>query len=216
MRIPARSRRVHISRIKDDLSRRYELSSRCTGTSRSGLKKMSHHYNLLALCRWKLEGVLNSGSLDHNLCAVLLELKEIHPKSSSIRDFNEMLKDVFNRLMKASDWRSDFRKENLCWFRSRSRRSKIRGITAGPPATETDLAIGSWISTVRLVAVDQTGNFRVPLFLPRSGATPEGCQASWLRTWLKKAQDSTDSTGTAQLDDRWVLTESAGKSSSAN
>jgi len=61
-------------------------------------------HNMLALCRGESEGVLNFDlSFDESVVMSYLESKEIHTKIRAIQEFYRgMLKDAFNRLIKAS------------------------------------------------------------------------------------------------------------------
>jgi len=61
-------------------------------------------HNMLALLRGETEGVLDLElSFDEEVVMSYLESQEIHPKVRAIRDFYRgMLKDAFNRLIKAS------------------------------------------------------------------------------------------------------------------
>jgi len=59
---------------------------------------------MLQRCRGETEGVLNLElSFDEEVVMSYLESQEIHTQNSAIRDFYRgMLKDAFNRLIKAS------------------------------------------------------------------------------------------------------------------
>jgi len=93
---------VFISRIKDDYpqgSTKFEMYR----DFKVRVKDTPH--NMLALLRGETEGVLDLElSFDEEVVMSYLESQEIHPKVRAIRDFYRgMLKDAFNRLIKASD-----------------------------------------------------------------------------------------------------------------
>ncbi|MCM0589173.1 MAG: Tex family protein [Gloeotrichia echinulata IR180] len=93
---------VFVSRIKDDypegttkfeMYRNYQIR----------VKNIAPH-NILALYRGETEGILNFEiSFDNEVVLSYLEAQEIKTKVRKLRDFYQaMLKDAFNRLMKAS------------------------------------------------------------------------------------------------------------------
>jgi len=128
------------------------------------VKKIAPH-NMLALCRGETEGVLNFHLFfDEEVVLSYLESREIHTKVRAIRDFyREMLKDAFNRLMKASligevisekKTYADF--ESIKTFEANLRELLL----SAPAGMKPTLAIDPGFRTGCKVAVlDQTGKF---------------------------------------------------------
>jgi len=93
---------LFISRIKDDYpegTTKFEMYR----NYQTKVKNIAPH-NMLALCRGETEGILNFDiAFDEDVVLAYLEAQIIKTKVRAIRDFYQvMLKDAFNRLMKAS------------------------------------------------------------------------------------------------------------------
>lgn len=128
------------------------------------VKNIAPH-NMLALCRGEAEGVLDFQlAFDEEVVLSYLESKEIHTKVRGIRDFYRgMLRDAFNRLMKASligEVRS-IRKIYADVESIKTFESNLRELLLSPPAgMKPTLAIDPGFRTGCKVAVlDQTGKF---------------------------------------------------------
>jgi uncharacterized protein len=154
---------VFISRIKDDYpqgSTKFEMYR----DFKIRVKDIAPH-NMLALLRGETEGVLDLElSFDEEAVMSYLESQEIHPKARAVRDFYRgMLKDAFNRLMKASligEVRSD-RKTYADVESIKTFETNLRELLLSPPAgMKPTLAIDPGFRTGCKVAVlDQTGKF---------------------------------------------------------
>ncbi|MBD2772408.1 Tex family protein [Iningainema tapete] len=154
---------LFVSRIKDDFpegTTKFEMYR----NYQSRVKNIAPH-NLLALCRGEAEEVLNFEiSFELDFVLSYLESKEIKTKVRSIRDFYQaMLKDAFNRLMKASliseviaqkKTEADF--ESIKTFEANLRELLL----SAPAGMKPTLAIDPGFRTGCKVAVlDQTGKF---------------------------------------------------------
>ncbi|MEH2291671.1 Tex family protein [Nostoc sp.] len=154
---------VFISRIKDDypegttkfeMYRNYQIR----------VKNIAPH-NMLALCRGETEKVLSFEiAFDEDTILYYLESKEIKTKVRTIRDFYQaMLKDAFNRLMKAS-LMGEVISENKVYADMESIKTfetNLRELLLSAPAgMKPTLAIDPGFRTGCKVAVlDQTGKF---------------------------------------------------------
>ena len=154
---------VFSSRIKDD---------RPEGTTKFEMyrnfqiraKNIAPH-NMLALCRGETEGVLSFNlSFDEDAVTSYLESKEIQTKVPAVRDFyRAMLKDAFNRLMKASligeviaEKKTYADIESIKTFET-----NLRELLLSPPAgIKPTLAVDPGFRTGCKVSVlDETGKF---------------------------------------------------------
>ncbi|MBR8836381.1 MAG: RNA-binding transcriptional accessory protein [Stigonema ocellatum SAG 48.90 = DSM 106950] len=154
---------VFVSHIKDDypsgttkfeMYRNYQMR----------VKNIAPH-NLLALCRGEAEGVLHFEiSFNEDVVLSYLESKEIQTKDRVIRDFYQgMIKDAFNRLMKASlmtEVMSEKKKsadmESIKTFEANLRELLL----SAPAGMKPTLAIDPGFRTGCKVAVlDETGKF---------------------------------------------------------
>ncbi|MBV9389210.1 MAG: RNA-binding transcriptional accessory protein, partial [Chroococcidiopsidaceae cyanobacterium CP_BM_ER_R8_30] len=154
---------VFISRIKED----YPAGTTKFEMYRDFRAKVRHiaPHNMLALCRGEAEGVLNFDlSFDEEAVMSYLESQEIHTKNRAVRDFyHGMLKDAFNRLMKASliseviaDRKNYADVESIKTFAA-----NLRELLLSPPAgMKPTLSIDPGFRTGCKVAVlDETGKF---------------------------------------------------------
>ncbi len=154
---------VFVSRIKEDYpegTTKFEMYR----NFRIGVKNIAPH-NMLALCRGETEGVLNFDlSFDEEFVLSYLESQEIHTKVRVVRDFYRgMLKDAFNRLIKASligEVISD-RKIHADIESIKTFAANLRELLLSPPAgMKPTLAIDPGFRTGCKVAVlDETGKF---------------------------------------------------------
>jgi len=154
---------VFVSRIKEDYpegTTKFEMYR----NFRIGVKNIAPH-NLLALCRGETEGVLNFDlSFDEEFVLSYLEAQEIHTKVRVVRDFYQgMLKDAFNRLIKASligEVISE-RKTHADIESIKTFATNLRELLLSPPAgMKPTLAIDPGFRTGCKVAVlDETGKF---------------------------------------------------------
>ncbi|RCJ18231.1 RNA-binding transcriptional accessory protein [Nostoc minutum NIES-26] len=154
---------VFISRIKDDYpegTTKFEMYR----NYQARVKNIAPH-NMLALCRGETEGVLNYEiAFDEDLVLSYLESQEIKTKIRVIRDFYQaMLKDAFNRLMKASlvgevisEKKTYADVESIKTFEANLRELLL----SAPAGMKPTLAIDPGFRTGCKVAVlDQTGKF---------------------------------------------------------
>ncbi len=182
---------VFISEIKDDypegttkfeMYRHYQMR----------LKNIAPH-NLLALCRGKAEGVLHYEiSFDEDVVLFYLESKEIKTKVRVIRDFYQgMLKDAFNRLMKASlitevisEKKTYADMESIKTFEANLRELLL----SAPGGMKPTLAIDPGFRTGCKVAVlDQTGKFlEYQAIFPHQAAEQRRKAAQTLTNLLEK------------------------------
>jgi protein Tex len=154
---------VFVSRIKNDypegttkfeMYRNYQMR----------VRNIAPH-NLLALCRGETEGILNFEiSFDEDVVLSYLESKEIQTKVRNIRDFYQaMLKDAFNRLMKASlmsevigEKKTQADVESIKTFEANLRELLL----SAPAGMKPTLAIDPGFRTgCKVTALDQTGKF---------------------------------------------------------
>ncbi|MFN6470296.1 MAG: Tex family protein [Nostoc sp. SerVER01] len=154
---------VFISRIKDDypegttkfeMYRNYQIK----------VKNIAPH-NMLALCRGEAEKVLSFEiAFDEDTILYYLESQEIKTKVRTIRDFYQaMLKDAFNRLMKASlmgevisEKKTYADMESIKTFEANLRELLL----SAPAGMKPTLAIDPGFRTgCKVVVLDQTGKF---------------------------------------------------------
>ncbi|MBE9033824.1 Tex family protein [aff. Roholtiella sp. LEGE 12411] len=154
---------VFVSRFKDDypegttkfeMYRNYQIQ----------VKNIAPH-NMLALCRGETEKVLNFEiTFDEDVVLSYLESKQIKTKDCTIGDFYQaMLKDAFNRLMKASltgevisEKKTYADIESIKTFEANLRELLL----SAPAGMKPTLAIDPGFRTGCKVAVlDQTGKF---------------------------------------------------------
>ncbi len=122
-------------------------------------------HNMLALLRGETERVLNLElSFDEEVVISYLESQEIQTKVGAVRDFYRgMLKDAFNRLIKASligEVRSD-RKTYADIESIKTFETNLRELLLSPPAgMKPTLAIDPGFRTgCKVTVLDQTGKF---------------------------------------------------------
>ncbi len=152
-----------VSQIKDDHpegTTKFEMYR----NYQTRVKNIAPH-NLLALARGETEGVLHFEiSFDDNVVLSYLESKEIKTKNRVIRDFYQrMLKDAFNRLLKASlmsEVISEKKKiadiESIKTFEANLRELLL----SAPAGMKPTLAIDPGFRTGCKVSIlDQTGKF---------------------------------------------------------
>jgi uncharacterized protein len=152
-----------VSRIKDDYpegSTKYEMYRKF----QAKVKDIAPH-NMLALLRGEDEGVLNLElSFDEEAVMSYLESEELQTKVRAVRDFYRgMLKDGFNRLMKASlitEIRSD-RKAYADIESIKTFETNLRELLLSPPAgMKPTLAIDPGFRTgCKVCVLDETGKF---------------------------------------------------------
>jgi uncharacterized protein len=152
-----------VSRIKDDYpegSTKYEMYRKF----QAKVKDIAPH-NMLALLRGEDEGVLNLElSFDEEAVMSYLESEELQTKVRAVRDFYRgMLKDGFNRLMKASlitEIRSD-RKAYADIESIKTFETNLRELLLSAPAgMKPTLAIDPGFRTgCKVCVLDETGKF---------------------------------------------------------
>ncbi|MDB9334334.1 Tex family protein [Nodularia spumigena] len=154
-------------------------------------------HNLLALCRGEAEGVLNYEiAFDEDLVLDYLESKEIKGKVRIIRDFYQgMLKDAFNRLMKASIMGEVIsQKKTYADMESiKTFEANLRELLLSAPAgMKPTLAIDPGFRTGCKVAVlDQTGQFlEYQAVFPHQAAEQRAKAAQTLKNLIAKYQIS--------------------------
>ncbi|MEI2582802.1 Tex family protein [Scytonema sp. PRP1] len=182
---------VFVSRIKDDhpegttkfeMYRNYQMR----------VRNIAPH-NLLALCRGEAEEVLSFEiSFDEDVVLSYLESKEIQTKVRAIRDFYQaMLKDAFNRLMKASimsevisEKKTQADIESIKTFEANLRELLL----SAPAGMKPTLAIDPGFRTGCKVAVlDQTGKFlEYQAVFPHQAAEQRQKAAQTLRNLIEK------------------------------
>ena len=182
---------VFVSRIKDDrpegttkfeMYRNYQMK----------VKNIAPH-NLLALCRGEAEEVLSFEiSFDEDMVLSYLESKEIKTKVRAIRDFYQaMLKDAFNRLMKASimsevisEKKTQADIESIKTFEANLRELLL----SAPAGMKPTLAIDPGFRTGCKVAVlEQTGKFlEYQAVFPHQAAEQRQKAAQTLRNLIEK------------------------------
>lgn len=162
---------VFISRIKNDCpegTTKFEMYR----DFKVKVRDIAPH-NMLALLRGETEGVLNLElSFDEEVVMSYLESQEIQAKVGAVRDFyREMLKDAFNRLMKASligEVRSD-RKTYADLESIKTFETNLRELLLSPPAgMKPTLAIDPGFRTdVRLLfSIKQANSWNTRLCFP--------------------------------------------------
>jgi protein Tex len=182
---------VFVSRIKDDhpegttkfeMYRNYQMR----------VRNIAPH-NLLALCRGEAEEVLSFEiSFDEDVVLSYLESKEIQTKVRAIRDFYQaMLKDAFNRLMKASimsevisEKKTQADIESIKTFEANLRELLL----SAPAGMKPTLAIDPGFRTGCKVAVlDQTGKFlEYQAVFPHQAAEQRQKAAQTLKNLIEK------------------------------
>lgn len=154
---------VFISQLKNDYpegTTKFEMYR----NFQIGVRNIAPH-NMLALCRGATEGVLNFElSFDQDVVLSYLESTEIHSKVGVIRDFyQEMLKDAFNRLIKASLISEVISEQKIYadFESSKTFEANLRELLLSPPAgMKPTLAIDPGFRTgCKVAVVDQTGKF---------------------------------------------------------
>lgn len=182
---------VIISRIKNDYpegSTKFEMYR----NYQIRVKNIAPH-NMLALCRGEAEGILNFEiSFVEDLVLSYLESQEIHTKIRVIRDFYQtLLKDAFNRLMKASligevisqkKIYADI--ESIKTFESNLRELLL----SAPAGMKPTLAIDPGFRTGCKVAVlDQTGKFlEYQAVFPHQAAEQRNKAAQTIKNLIEK------------------------------
>ncbi len=182
---------VFVSRIKGDypegttkfeMYRNYQMP----------VKNIAPH-NLLALCRGEAEGVLSYEiSFNEDVVLSYLEFKEIKTKAQVMRDFYQaMVKDAFNRLMKASliaevisEKKTYADIESIKTFEA-----NLRDLLLSAPAgMKPTLAIDPGFRTGCKVAVlDQTGKFlEYQAIFPHQAAEQRRKAAQTLENLIEK------------------------------
>lgn len=182
---------VFVSRIKNDypegttkfeMYRNYQIP----------VRNIAPH-NMLALCRGETEGVLNFELVfDEVFVMSYLESQEIYTKVRTIREFyQQMLKDAFNRLMKASlitEVISD-RKIYADMESIKTFEINLRELLLSPPAgMKPTLAIDPGFRTGCKVAVlDQTGKFlQYQAIFPHQGMQERSLAANTIKKLIEK------------------------------
>ncbi|MBD1879788.1 Tex family protein [Coleofasciculus sp. FACHB-T130] len=182
---------VFVSRIKNDHpegSTKFEMYR----NFQASVKNIAPH-NLLALLRGETEEVLNLElSFDEEVVLSYLESQEIQTKVPAVRDFYRgMLKDAFNRLMKASlisEVRAD-RKAYADVESIKTFESNLRELLLSSPAgLKPTLAIDPGFRTGCKVAVlDETGQFlEYQAVFPHQAAEQRLKAASTLKKLIEK------------------------------
>jgi uncharacterized protein len=182
---------VFISQIKNDYpegTTKFEMYR----NFQIKVKNIAPH-NMLALCRGETEGVLNFHLFfDEEVVLSYLESREIHTKVRAIRDFyREMLKDAFNRLMKASligEVISE--KKTYADFESiKTFEANLRELLLSPPAgMKPTLAIDPGFRTgCKIAVLDQTGKFlEYQAVFPHQAAEQRLKAASTIKNLIEK------------------------------
>ncbi|MBD2085939.1 RNA-binding transcriptional accessory protein [Trichocoleus sp. ST-U3] len=182
---------VFVSRIKNDHpegSTKFEMYR----NFQASVKNIAPH-NLLALLRGETEEVLNLElSFDEEVVLSYLESQEIQTKVPGVRDFYRgMLKDAFNRLMKASlisEVRAD-RKAYADVESIKTFESNLRELLLSSPAgLKPTLAIDPGFRTGCKVAVlDETGQFlEYQAVFPHQAAEQRLKAASTIKKLIEK------------------------------
>lgn len=182
---------VFVSRIKDEhpegttkfeMYRNYQIR----------VKNIAPH-NMLALCRGEAEKILNFEiAFDEDLVLSYLETEEIKSKVRIIRDFYQaMLKDAFNRLMKASLMGEVIsQKKTYADIESiKTFETNLRELLLSAPAgMKPTLAIDPGFRTGCKVAVlDQTGKFlEYQAVFPHQAAEQRNKAAQTIKNLIEK------------------------------
>ncbi|MBD2437166.1 Tex family protein [Nostoc sp. FACHB-110] len=182
---------VFVSRIKDDYpegTTKFEMYR----TYQIKVKNIAPH-NMLALCRGEAEGILSFDIIfDEDVVLGYLESQVIKTKVRSIRDFYQvMLKDAFNRLMKASlTGEVIAEKKNYADIESiKTFESNLRELLLSAPAgMKPTLAIDPGFRTGCKVAVlDETGKFlEYQAVFPHQGAEQRIKAAQTVKSLIEK------------------------------
>ncbi|MBD2450834.1 RNA-binding transcriptional accessory protein [Nostoc sp. FACHB-152] len=182
---------LFVSKIKDDypegttkfeMYRNYQIK----------VKNIAPH-NMLALCRGETEGILNFDiTFDEDVVLGYLESQIIKTKVRAIRDFYQvMLKDAFNRLMKASlmgevigEKKSYADIESIKTFETNLRELLL----SAPAGMKPTLAIDPGFRTGCKVAVlDETGQFlEYQAVFPHQAAEQRKKAAQTLKNLIEK------------------------------
>ncbi|MGH7998127.1 MAG: Tex family protein [Brasilonema sp.] len=182
---------VFVSRIKNDhpegttkfeMYRNYQMR----------VKNIAPH-NMLALCRGDAEGVLSFEiSFDEDVVLSYLESREIKTKVRAIRDFYQaMLKDAFNRLMKASLMSEVIaQKKTYADIESiKTFEANLRELLLSAPAgMKPTLAIDPGFRTgCKVATLDQTGKFlEYQAIFPHQAAEQRQKAAQTLKNLISK------------------------------
>jgi protein Tex len=184
---------VFVSRIKDDypegttkfeMYRNYQIK----------VRNIAPH-NMLALCRGETEKVLNFEiSFDEDIVLSYLETQEIKTKIRIIRDFYQaMLKDAFNRLMKASligevisEKKTYADIESIKTFEANMRELLL----SAPAGMKPTLAIDPGFRTgCKVGVIDQTGKFlEYQAVFPHQAAEQRTKAAQTIKNLIEKYQ----------------------------
>jgi uncharacterized protein len=182
---------LFVSKIKDDypegttkfeMYRNYQIK----------VKNIAPH-NMLALCRGETEGILNFDiTFDEDIVLGYLESQIIKTKVRAIRDFYQvMLKDAFNRLMKASltgevvgEKKSYADIESIKTFEANLRELLL----SAPAGMKPTLALDPGFRTGCKVAVlDETGKFlEYQAVFPHQAAEQRKKAAQTLKNLIEK------------------------------
>ncbi|MDZ7958668.1 MAG: Tex family protein [Aulosira sp. DedQUE10] len=156
------------------------------------VKNIAPH-NILALCRGEAEGVLNFEiAFDEDVVLGYLESKEIKTKVRAIRDFYQaMVKDAFNRLMKASLMGEVIsEKKTYADFESiKTFETNLRELLLSAPAgMKPTLAIDPGFRTgCKVAVIDQTGKFlEYQAVFPHQAAEQRAKAAQTLKNLIEK------------------------------
>ncbi|EKQ70880.1 transcriptional accessory protein [Leptolyngbyaceae cyanobacterium JSC-12] len=161
---------------------------------RNKVKTIAPH-NLLALYRGETEGILTVDlEFDEEIILNYLESQEIRSKQPAIRTFYKaMLKDAFNRLMKASligEVRAS-KKQEADIESIRTFEANLRELLLSAPAgMKPTLAIDPGFRTgCKVSALDQTGKFlEYQTIFPHQSANQRSQAAQILKTLIAKYQ----------------------------
>jgi len=182
---------VFTSRIKNDHpegTTKFEMYR----NYQAKVKNIAPH-NILALCRGEAEGVLNFEiGFDEDVVLDYLESKEIKTKVPPIRDFYQaMVKDAFNRLMKASLMGEVIsQKKAYADFESiKTFETNLRELLLSAPAgMKPTLAIDPGFRTgCKVAVIDQTGKFlEYQAVFPHQAAEQRAKAAQTIKNLLEK------------------------------
>ena len=182
---------VFVSQIKDDYpegSTKFEMYR----DFRVKVKDIAPH-NMLALLRGESEKVIDLQlSFDESEVMSYLEAQEIQTKNRTLRDFyGDMLKDAFNRLMKASligEVRAD-RKAYADVESIKTFETNLRELLLSPPAgMKPTLALDPGFRTgCKVVVIDETGKFlEYQTVFPHQAAAQRTQAASTIEKLIEK------------------------------
>jgi protein Tex len=185
---------VFVSQIKDNQHPEGTTKFEMYRNFQAKVRNIAPH-NLLALCRGENEGIL-SFEIEYDGEAVFsyLESQEIRVKHPPIRTFyRDMVKDAFNRLMKAS-LLGDVIAEKKLYADIESIKTfetNLRELLLSAPAgMKPTLAVDPGFRTGCKVAVlDQTGKFlEYQAIFPHQAAEQRGKAAQTLKKFIEKYQ----------------------------